>query len=608
MRHNSTLPLIALILLALLGSANTLRCGFTYDDLPLIEEAAVIRFHPHAITYLAGRHLRAFTLVMDMFFWGGNPFGYHLTNILLHVLCSLLLFTYLVDLGGGRRISFLLTAFFAVHPVFSEVVASIAHRKEQLLLLFSLLFLLLARRPVIKLHLFAAVSFFLALLSKAPAIVLPFILYLQLRFLPREGQLKKGGAYCLMAVSAIAGLGLLYLFSYTTARGYIPEVFDRLPYWSVLLTVPSTVARYILVFLFPIGLHIEYAPYYKVTLWNTETLFLIAIASYVCGVLIMKGIPPRTRFGLLWFAISLLPALNLLPGAYMFAYRYLYLPAVGLLICISGFSSRGDGFVKTRRYSRACTVAGAILLTSFLLGMVKRNTAWENNLSLWTDASIKLPNYPKAALNLGLAYLEEGRFREAIGAFKRFDQLSPHSNSARIPLGDAYRELGYFDDAIRTYQKALGNEEIPGQALGGLARTYELMGDPEKAGDYYTLALKKNPASGDLHLAYGIFLAKGSRFTLALDHLSRAVTLLPLSAQAHQGLSYVLGNLGQFDEAKKHCLRALSLKPAYAEAYNNLGNLLLREGNRNEAIMCYQRALAIKPGYQVTIDNLEKAH
>src|SRR5690606_15943106 len=70
---------------------------------------------------------------------GLHPFGYHLTNVCLHALVSVILYRFMLNMLNDHWPSLLLTLFFAVHPLKSEAVSGIVGRAELLSTFFFLM-------------------------------------------------------------------------------------------------------------------------------------------------------------------------------------------------------------------------------------------------------------------------------------------------------------------------------------------------------------------------------------------------------------------------------------------------------------------------------------
>ncbi len=113
---------------------------------------------------------------------GLNAGGYHLTNLILHIMSALLLFWLFNRMTGAIWKSAFVAALFALHPLHVESVAWIAERKDVLSAFFWMLTLCLyvyyTEKPVIRRYLLVLFSFVCALMSKPMVITLPIVMIL----------------------------------------------------------------------------------------------------------------------------------------------------------------------------------------------------------------------------------------------------------------------------------------------------------------------------------------------------------------------------------------------------------------------------------------------
>jgi len=137
-----------------------------------------------------------------------------------------------------------------------------------------------------------------------------------------------------------------------------------------------------------------------------------------------------------------------------------------------------------------------------------------------------------------------------------------------------------------------------------LALQHQIAGDFPKAEIIYQQILQDDPNHPDaLHLL-GLIAHQAGKNDIAVDLITKAITIKPDFAEAHSNLGVALNGLGRPDEAAASYNQALVIKPDYAEAHCNLGNALNSLGKLNEAVASYNMALAIKPDYADAHNNL----
>jgi len=117
-------------------------------------------------------------------------------------------------------------------------------------------------------------------------------------------------------------------------------------------------------------------------------------------------------------------------------------------------------------------------------------------------------------------------------------------------------------------------------------------------------ALRIKPGFALAHANLGTVLLRQGRVEEAIEHLSAALRIKPFSVQAHNSLGTALANKGEFEEAIRHFSKALRIKPGFAEAHNGLGNAYASQGRFTEAVKHWSKALEINPDYASAHYNL----
>ena len=174
---------------------------------------------------------------------------------------------------------------------------------------------------------------------------------------------------------------------------------------------------------------------------------------------------------------------------------------------------------------------------------------------------------------LGGAYVEVGRFADAIPHLEAALRLGDKSSGTHNYLGAAAMSLGRMEEAVAHFRRAVAavpRDEVMhfnlGTALSGMNRTAE-------AESAFKRSIAVNPEYADPHVNLAALLMSKGRVKEALPHFQRAVDLNPASASMHSNLGGALASAGRFAEAMTHIRRALEIDPAYAPALDNLRRL-----------------------------------
>lgn len=183
------------------------------------------------------------------------------------------------------------------------------------------------------------------------------------------------------------------------------------------------------------------------------------------------------------------------------------------------------------------------------------------------------PDSIQARSFIGGAYVEVGRFAEAISHLEASLRLGDRSSDTHNYLGVATMSLGRMEEAIDHFRRAVAaapRDEVMhfnlGTALAGMNRTAE-------AESAYRRSIAANPEYGDAHQNLAALLLSEGRVKEALVHFQRAVDLNPESATSHNNLGGAVASAGRFADAMPHIRRALEIDPTYAPALDNLRKL-----------------------------------
>jgi tetratricopeptide (TPR) repeat protein/mono/diheme cytochrome c family protein len=174
---------------------------------------------------------------------------------------------------------------------------------------------------------------------------------------------------------------------------------------------------------------------------------------------------------------------------------------------------------------------------------------------------------------LGGAYLEIGRFDDAIPHLQAAIRLDERLAGAHADLGTALMARGRLADALAHLQRAVALAPTDEGMHFNLGNGLKAAGRPAEAAAAYARALSLNPDFADARVNLGVLLFTSGRAREAVPHFERAVRLRPNSAVIHTNFSSVLAASGRYPEALRHARRALELNPSYGPALENLARL-----------------------------------
>ncbi len=602
--------LLAVIAAALLAGANTLQGQFVWDDVLLVP-ANTYANHPPLLT---GFHLGAvatgyFRPVVSLFFiadsllWAQRPFGYHLTNVVLHAAAAALVFQLIRLLRGGPAAALLGGLLFAVHPVHSEAVAFVSGRSDLACTLFSLtaicLFAVLSKSNPGRAALMTVavpVASLLALGGKEMAATLPALMPL-LSASPRVASWNRAQKTAL-ASSLIAVL--VYL-------GYRQSLFGGLPLTEAatapltqrLLGIPLSLWTYLRLMVLPWPLH----PYYIVP--TVKSAFSGAFLLPFAGVLLtaalaaLSGGSVRRLFAA--GVIALLPVLNIVPiGSADIAERYVYLPSAFFLAALALAAERA-GLLRGRRL-----ILPAGLLLVLLALTVVQNRTWKDEATLWRTAIEKSPRSGVAHFSYGLYLEKAGDLAGALREYRTVIILEPKLPEIYISAARVVEALGRADEALdllRTAELVNPNNWKSRLELG--AALFRRGRNAESI-LHYREGLGIKPDSANLHNNLGVALEASGRFDEALVHYREAVRRDPNYADARINLGTALSASGDENAGIRELREALRLDPDNPDALNNLGIALETGGDQAEATRLFREALRARPDFPQARENLAR--
>ena len=614
----------------------------------------------------------------DCQLFGLNPWGHHLTSVLLHAVNTMLVFLLLWGMTGGFWRSVWVAALFGWHPLHVESVAWVSERKDLLSGCFGLLALIAyvryaqgggaksegrrpkaegnpkaeirspkpeagGRRSVVRspwsvcslpssiFYLLSLCFLALGLMSKPMLVTWPFVMLL-LDYWPL-GRMQN--AECRMQNAEASNPPHVSRFTFHAPRiTLVPLVVEKIPFF-LLVAVASVVT-----FLvqrqtgalaagesLPLGARIgnaviSYGRYLGKVFWPTDLAVLYPhpgqwpLAKVLLAGGLMLGLSalfwagrrryPCLLMGWLWYCGTLVPVIQIVQtGSHAMADRYMYLPALGVLIlAIWGMDELTRGW---RFRTLALAVAGGVAIFGCVVLTRQQIGYWRDSEALFRHALEVTENNDGAHNGLGIALDQKGEMAEAIRQFEEAIRLKPRYANAYCNLGIALNKNGQVDKAIRQFQEAIRlKPDLPG-AHYGLGIVLSRKSQTDEAIGQFEEAIRLKPDYAEAHNELGIALGRKGQMDEAIREFQEAARLRLGYAEADYNLGLVLGLRGQTDAAIREFETALKTKPNYPEAHNYLGSALYKQGRTGEAIREFQEALRLKPDYAEARKNLDAA-
>jgi len=553
-QHKNWIPALICLALAILTAAAFWQlkdCGFiNYDDNNYVYENATVQTglnansivqafsselakvgHWHPLTWLS--------LMLDYELFGLNPTGYHLINLLFHVVNTLLLFLVLRRMTKRLWPSAFVACLFAIHPLHVESVAWVTERKDVLSTFFWMLTLgaysYYVESPGWKRYVFVLLFFVVGLLSKPMLITLPFVLLLldfwplqrfsEIKSNPKvqtEGlksatsdkQKKKSKTKQVAEVKQQLEIKKSSASEYSWSRIY-PLLWEKVPLF--ILTILSIIATYLAAqsaeavhsnviilsvrignafvsyiayigkMIWPINLAIFYPHPLGVILWQVLGSVLLLVAVTLAVIRRAKK-SPYLATGWLWYLGTLVPVVGIVQaGPQAMADRYTYIPLTGLFLMVAWGV---PDLLKQWPYRKETLLAlAALIILSLSIKTWTQVGHWQNNITLY-DHALKVTDHNWLAYNnRGIAYAGLGNYRQAIEDFSREIEIMGRAN-AYYNRGHAYYDLGNYRKAIEDYNKAIEIKPDYEDAYINRGAAYARLGDINLSINDFKIAAK----------------------------------------------------------------------------------------------------------------------
>lgn len=524
LKKHSAYLVLGLVFLAVLAYANSMTGKFVWDDTLLILDNKHIKdlqhigdifredlFHMSDLPTGYYRPVQAVSYVIDYALWGNEPFGYHLTNLVLQIINSIMVLYLCLLIFCDRLKSFFVAAVFCVHPAFVPIVGYIAGRADLFGLLFSLLLIYYTIRYVIRgrglCALWLSLFFYgLAILSKEYYILAPLFPVLYIMLVKGDPKALQRVKITLLVLGCEAVVYIVLratILNFHQSMGVIAEQ----PFLTRLAIFPWILKNYMMMLLAPVGLSMEKKLVYGSLV---EPRFVIAyIAPAILAWLfyrLRKTGQVIQLFWVSWFAVGIIPMCNLLmPLKAIWADHWSYMASIGFFSFLASLPDCAGGRIKEWRNYKKTVIAAAVFFIAFLIMItIRENSYWQNEEILYA----------------------------------RILETSPHSARTIYNQGKVYEEKGELENALESYNKAIASTSgDKAQYFNSRGMLYKNLGNKEKA----------------------------------LSDFESAARIGPSVALYHNNLGCIYAELNRVEDARREWMRALEINPDDEFAAKNLG-------------------------------------
>ena len=572
-----------------------------------------------------------------------HTFGFHLANLTLHILVSILIFFILLRVKNFGINNYIYSKYedyrivdtlvfplataliFAMHPINTDSVTYISSRSTLLAAFFYLLTIYLFTEMLfpfrtlkqrIILGLFTLIGIYFAIASKLIAVTLPiililwFLIFFSSRYFPSISlhffSNKMLWVYSSVAIVILAwayGADLLY-----SPKDQGLELFGRISY--LLVQAKVIIFYYLKIFFFPINLNVDSGFPFSTVSTDWRIVFSIIFAIGII-LMVLKWGNIWIKLGLVWFFLTLAPTSSLVPLNDLAVEHRMYLPMSLGLCLITGWIIYSNRPNQTRYFIFILLVCGLLTIT--------RNEVWVSEIKLWSDAALKNPNSPRVHNNLGKAFFETGdldtarfhleksvlsipRYVKRQYNIKNIGKYSGKANFAEphYNLANVYLDLGRLDDAEVKYRKALELKPNYYSAELGMGSVKNMKGQYNLAVVHFLNSItlmREATGQSDYALArlnLGEVYGKTQRFGQAIEELTRAIEAEPSMIAAHFNLGTAYMLISSNDKAEDSFKTCLKLDKKYGPALFNLAKVYQKKKFWKKSNNMFEKFLEIK--------------
>ena len=635
--------LVIIALIAISVYANSLVNDFVYDDEFVVQKdqsitslSNVPKFFTEHLGFAIGRYYRpvvSATYALNYALSGATPLGFHITNVLFHVVNSALVYLLLLmmfsdDKNEYKKYFALFGAgLFAFHPIHTEAVAWVSGRTDSVFFTFFILAFIFYLRYTSGAKgrnlLWTSVFYSISLLSKEMAITFPVIVVLYEVIIKGRrsvyAMLKEKPVYIILAV-----ISLLYLLLRWEILKDVPvraayNYFYGKDAATIFFTMLQAIPYYFRMLVLPYGMLYHYSSYmpYIDSITQPEALISILVTLLlIAGAALTLKKAPWISFSIFFVFITLLPVMNIVQTDNFMADRFLYLPSLAL--SFAAVWALNKYFTHQRRVLFYSAAAAVFIAYGYMT--VARNFEWKTNDTLYQSAEGRPGTI--VDVNLAIMYANRQDYDKATGYYRKALALRSETVLANTGIGKIFMMKGNYDSAYYYINRAYTFDTLSAESVYslGLLSTRQNKTDealkwlmklqtlsPNYMNSRQMLAeLRKNRQSdnstGGLQSQISALEAesqnafKQKNYDLAVGDLNKLIKLNPANAFTYynnMGLCYL--DQQKYEEAAKSFEECTKVGKDFTTGWDNLGLAYQKMGQNDKARESYYKALEKDP-------------
>jgi len=526
--------------------------------------------------------LAMLSLAIDYQLYEWNPKGYHLTNIIIHIINTILVFWFFffflkqLQIWRAWEMALITALLFGVHTLHVESVAWVSERKDVLYTLFFLAslvsYVLYIQKEKYSFLFLSLLFFLLSLFSKAQAVSLAGTLVavdfiLKRKIFSIKVILEKIPYFALgilFGIIALKAQSTGDAIRDTNEFDYIYRIFFAC--YGFTMYIVKLIAPHNMAAIYPYPVFVNGAP---PAFYN---FFVIPMLFFIGAFIVAFRKNKLLAFGMAFFVINIILLLQLIPvGSAVMADRYVYIPSIGFFFMVAvGVNSLADYKNSLLKPLVAVVVVYALILTVLSR---KQTDVWQNSITLWTHSVSIAPDAEVAWNNRGSARNKVNDSQGALSDFTTAVTLKPTYSSGWYNRGTTLKDMERYAEAISDFNNAIANEPGLAEAYQNRGIAHERMGDALPQADS---------------------IAKREAYLAALNDYNKGIELRPDLEGIFSSRGVIKGKFGDLKAAIEDFDKSIALKPS-AEAFSNRGFAYAQLGNTEQAINDYNTSITLNP-------------
>ncbi len=530
--------------------------SYYITDNEMIKDLTVENFFDFFHTKVAGniQPLTMLSFSLDYHFWKLNASAYHIHNLILHILNSLLVFFFIYLLSKRKLfLAFITSLLFAIHPLHVESVAWVSERKDVLYTFYFIAglitYLLYKDKGKANSLVYTYVLFVLSLLSKPTAVSFPIVLVILDYYLDGKFTIKQFTSKTLLFVlSLIFGLINLKSQGVTSIAHHDFAIYQKIIYSSY------NIIFYLRSFFFPFNLSMFHdtpssIPFYYYV-YTILTFVLVIFTLYA----IIKKKHKVLIFGLLFFVSTIFLTLHIVAfSRAIVAERYTYVPYIGISFSFFylAFYRKDEKFKHLFNKPYLTWVCISLIVVSFsFMSYTYIKNDWKNSGTLWTNSIKHCPDSKTSYDARSNYYLLGGMPEKAIFDIKKSLSYNPNDSYATLSLAYYYYYINKFDSVFVTSDKKKNNSMYKGEFMKLRAMTYTKQEKLSEASLCYDTLIESKPDNYKFRIERAKINSKLKFYPKVIEDLSVCLSLKPDSTHLKDELEKVYSELNNNIENK----------------------------------------------------------